>query len=118
MLAKLYNHTQKLEGFFEFLRDGYRTLEFSCLSNRGGRFVEVSEYHSSAHRGSIRIPEGRRGAGWSLFEFQVRKFFLNEITTHESLSVVQHKASGVGVLTVGIHDHKTKPDEGLQFRQE
>jgi hypothetical protein len=41
--------------------------------------VEVSEYHSGAHRGSIRIQEGRRGAGWSLFEFQVRKFFLNEI---------------------------------------
>ena len=47
----------------------------------------------------------------------MRKFFLNEITTHESLSVVQHKASGVRVPAVGILDHKTKPDGGLQFRQ-
>jgi hypothetical protein len=80
MLAKLHNQTQKLEGFFEFLRDGYRTIEFSCLSNRGGRFVEVAEYHSGALRGSIRIPEGRQGAGWSVFEFQVRKYFLGEVT--------------------------------------
>lgn len=77
----------------------------------------MSEYHSGAHRCSIRIPEGRRGVRWSLFEFQVHKFFLNEITTHESLSVVQHKASRVGVPAVGIYDHKTKPDEGHQFRQ-
>ena len=41
--------------------------------------MEVTEYHSGTHRGSIRIPEGRRGAGWSVFEFQVRKHFLGEI---------------------------------------
>ena len=41
--------------------------------------MEVTEYHSRAHRGSIRIPEGRKGAGWLVFEFQVRKFFLGEI---------------------------------------
>ena len=69
VMAKVRNLTSSLEGFFEFFRDGYRVIKISCLSNRGGRFLEVSEYHSGAHRGSIRIPEGRRGAGFSLFEF-------------------------------------------------
>ena len=46
--------------------------------------MKVSEYHNSSHRGSIRILEGKRGAAWSLFEFQVRKFFLNEVVTHDS----------------------------------
>ena len=66
---KLRNPKQNLEGFFEFHRDGYKILEFNCLANHGGRFVEITEYHSGTHRGSIKIPEGRRDAGWSLFEF-------------------------------------------------
>jgi hypothetical protein len=78
VFAKLRNPNQTIEGFFEFHRDGYRMLEFSCHANRGGRFVEVSEYHGGNQRGSIRVPEGRRGAGWSVFEFQVRKSFLGE----------------------------------------
>jgi hypothetical protein len=80
VFSKIRSQSQNLEGFFMFHRDGYRIMEFSCLANRGGRFVEITEYHSGTHRGSIRVPEGRRGAGWSLFEFQVRKFFLGEIT--------------------------------------
>ena len=78
ILAKIRNPNQRLEGFFVFHRDGYRVLEFSCLANRGGRFVEITEYHSGTHQGCIRIPEGRKGAGWSVFEFQVRKYFLGD----------------------------------------
>ena len=63
-------------GIFQFRRDGYRTLEFSCLSNRGGRFVELSEFHGGKQRGSIRIPEGRRGDGWTLFVTEVQKYYL------------------------------------------
>ena len=63
-------------GIFQFRRDGYRTLEFSCLSNRGGRFVELSEYHGGAQRCSIRIPEGRRGDGWALFVTELQKYYL------------------------------------------
>jgi hypothetical protein len=83
VIFKLRNSTCTLEGFFEFFRDRYRVLELSCLSNRGGRFLDISEYHSGAQRGSIRLPEGRQGAGWSLFEFQVRKHFLCEIVIPE-----------------------------------
>ena len=109
MLIKLRQLTQKLDGFFEFFQDGYRIIEFSCLSNRGGRFVEVLEYHSGAHPGSIRIPEGRRSSGWLLFEFQVRKFFLNEVVTHDSAPRVLSHDSVKGVATVGLRDtHKVK----------
>jgi hypothetical protein len=83
VIFKLRNSTCTLEGFFEFFRDRYRVLELSCLSNRGGRFLDISEYHSGAQRGSIRLPEGRQGVGWSLFEFQVRKHFLCEIVIPE-----------------------------------
>jgi hypothetical protein len=79
VFVKIRTTNQPLEGFFVFHRDGYRVLEFSCLANRGGRFVEITEYHSGTHRGSIRIPEGRKGAGWSVFEFQVCKCFLGDI---------------------------------------
>ena len=91
-----------MDGFFEFFRDGYRVLEVSCLSNRGGRFLDISEYHSGAHRGNIRLPEGRRGAGWSLFEFQVRKYFLCEVVVpkhrEEPLGVAEEKIPAIGVL--------------------
>ena len=44
-LGKLNSISLTQNGFFEFMRNGYRTLEFSCLSNRGGRFMELLEYH-------------------------------------------------------------------------
>ena len=76
-------------------------LELSCLSNRGGRFLDILEYHSGAHRGSIWLPKGRRGAGWSLFEFQVRKYFLCEIVVPkqrvESPRMTEEKLSAVGI---------------------
>uniref|UniRef100_A0A2N9H9T4 Reverse transcriptase domain-containing protein n=1 Tax=Fagus sylvatica TaxID=28930 RepID=A0A2N9H9T4_FAGSY len=54
-------------------------------------FVKVSEYHNGSHRGSIRILEGKRGAAWSLFEFQ----------SHDSVE---------GVAAVGLSDApKVKP---------
>uniref|UniRef100_A0A2N9IPZ1 Uncharacterized protein n=1 Tax=Fagus sylvatica TaxID=28930 RepID=A0A2N9IPZ1_FAGSY len=49
-----------------------RVIEISCLSNHGGRFLDVSEYHSGTHQGNIRIHDGWRGARWLLFEFQVK----------------------------------------------
>ena len=43
------------KGFFQFLRSNYSTLEVSCLMNKGGRFLEVAEYHGGAQKGSLRI---------------------------------------------------------------
>ena len=66
--------------------------------------MEVIEYHSGAHRGNIRIPKGRRGAGWFLFEFQVRKFFLNEILSHvfdERVAAVGHNGD-CNTLSAGL----------------
>ncbi len=100
-ILKLRNSACTLEGFFEFFRDRYRVLELSCLSNRGGRFLDILEYHSEAYRGSIRLPEGRRGAGWSLFEFQVCKYFLCEIVLPEqrveSPRMTEEKLPAVGI---------------------
>lgn len=47
-LEKLHYNSPNHTGLFEFLRDGYRTLEFSYLSNRGGKFVELSDYHGGS----------------------------------------------------------------------
>uniref|UniRef100_A0A2N9IIE9 Sialyltransferase-like protein n=1 Tax=Fagus sylvatica TaxID=28930 RepID=A0A2N9IIE9_FAGSY len=102
VFAKLRAKNQSIEGFFEFHRDGYRVIELSCLANRGGRYVEISEYHSGTHRGSVRIPEGRRGAGWSLFEFQVRKFFLGEITPALVTQALPSQNRDAGVTAVGL----------------
>ena len=47
-MGKLKHLSSTKTGIFMFMRDGYRTLELSCLSNRGGRFVELSEYHGGS----------------------------------------------------------------------
>jgi hypothetical protein len=75
-LRKLKHVSPTQSGIFHFKRDGYRTLEFSCLLNRGGRFVELSEYHGGTQCGSIRIPEGRHGEGWALFVTETHKYYL------------------------------------------
>jgi hypothetical protein len=37
-----------LKGFFRFYRSGYIIMEFSCLQNQHGHFVELAEYHGGA----------------------------------------------------------------------
>jgi hypothetical protein len=83
-LGKLNHNSPTHTGTFEFLRDGYRTLELSCLSNRGGRFVELCEYHGGSQRGNLRIPEGRKGAGWAQFGRELRQYFLPKTEQEES----------------------------------
>jgi hypothetical protein len=70
--------TEDLKGFFRFQRTNYSTLELSCLHNKNGRFVEISEYHGGAQRGRIRVPEGFRGTGWDLFIKELDSFFLGK----------------------------------------
>lgn len=37
-----------LKGFFCFYRSGYSIMEFSCLQNQHGHFVELAKYHGGA----------------------------------------------------------------------
>jgi hypothetical protein len=66
------------KGFFQFLRSNYNILEVSCLTNKGGRFLEVADYHGGAQRGSLRIPEGSRGSGWFKLAMEIGSFFLGQ----------------------------------------
>jgi hypothetical protein len=66
------------KGFFQFLRGNYNILEVSCLTNKGGRFLEVADYHGGAQRGSLRIPEGARGSGWMKIAMEIGSFFLGQ----------------------------------------
>jgi hypothetical protein len=45
------------------------------MKNKGGRYVELSDYHSGSQQGNIRIPEGRFGTGWASFVREIRQFF-------------------------------------------
>ena len=63
-------------GYFKFLRSSYSILEVSCLKNKGGRFLEIVDYHSRAQRGSVRIPEGSKSAGWQKLASEIWSFFL------------------------------------------
>ncbi len=78
-MGKLKDLPSSQAGYFQFLRDEYRTLELSCLSNRGGRFVELVEYHGGSQRGNLRILEGRCGVGWVKFESELCCYFLTKI---------------------------------------
>uniref|UniRef100_A0A2N9IM18 Reverse transcriptase domain-containing protein n=1 Tax=Fagus sylvatica TaxID=28930 RepID=A0A2N9IM18_FAGSY len=66
------------KGFFQFLRSNYNILEVSCLTNKGGRFLEVADYHGGAQKGSLRIPEGSRGSGWRKLAMELGSFFLGQ----------------------------------------
>jgi hypothetical protein len=66
------------KGFFQFLRSNYNTLEVSCLTNKGDRFLEIADYHGGAQRGTLRIPEGPRGSSWIKLAMEIGSFFLGQ----------------------------------------
>lgn len=72
-LCRLPEHSK---GYFQSFRDSYWTLELSCMKNKGGRFVELSDYHSGSQQGHIRIPEGKNRWSWIFFVQEIRQFFL------------------------------------------
>ncbi len=74
----LLQQSSELKGFFRFKRTKYSTLEFSCLQNQRGRFVELCEYHGGAQRGGIRVLEGYLGKGWHWFAKELNSFFLGK----------------------------------------
>uniref|UniRef100_A0A2N9HG92 Endonuclease/exonuclease/phosphatase domain-containing protein n=1 Tax=Fagus sylvatica TaxID=28930 RepID=A0A2N9HG92_FAGSY len=93
-LEALRKPAAKLVGFFQFYRDGYRTLELSCLSNRGGRYLELCDYHSGSQQGGVRVPEGKHGAGWTLFDRELRSYFLGEKFAGAATDRVDHGQRG------------------------
>jgi hypothetical protein len=95
---------EEKKGFFQFLRSNYSILEVSCLTNRGGRFFEVVDYHSGAQRGNIRIPEGSRGIGWGKLATEIDSFFLGKDMKH----LVSPEVAPVG----GAPTRKVKPPNG------
>jgi hypothetical protein len=103
-MGKLKDLPSSQAGYFQFLRDGYRTLELSCLSNRVERFMELVEYHGGSQRGNLRILEGRRGVGWVKFESEPRCYFLTKI---DSSSLSSNGDSQVGTVrrsVQGLHN--------------
>jgi hypothetical protein len=88
LLGKLRTPQFNTQGFLEFFRDGYHTVEVSGMKNDRGTFIEISEFHSGSQQGGIRVSEGRRGVGWAYFEKELRRFFLNEQSSSMSSSVM------------------------------
>jgi hypothetical protein len=97
------------KGFFQFLRSNYSILEVSCLTNKGGRFLEVADYHSGAQRGSIRIPLGSRGTRWVKLATELGSFFLGR----EEMTLVPTKpeatlAGGVPIRSAKALNGKSR----------
>ena len=127
-VGKLKSISSTQSGIFQFRRDCYRTLEFSVLLNRGGRFVELSEYHGGSQRGSIRIPEGRQGRGWAMFVAEVRKYYLEKVENAERQPQRERKTRVVSTVAPGAHverngrnsnsTEKSRKSWGREFRSE
>jgi hypothetical protein len=97
------------KGFFQFLRSNYSTLEVSCLMNKGGRFLEIAEYHGGAQKGSLRVPEGPRGTGWLKLALEIGSFFLGrkEVKLAPTKPMVAAPAGGAPTRTVKAMNGKS-----------
>ena len=71
-----------------------KLLEFCGRSNKTGVFVVVAEYFGGAHRGCVMIPASSNRAGWSLFQRELRNFFIGAKSV--SLAEVSSKNGGGG----------------------
>ena len=49
--------------FYKCFRESYKSLEITSRSNKGGLFVEISEYYNGVRRGCLRAPEFVKKAG-------------------------------------------------------
>ena len=62
-LVELCRWNFSKQHFFKRFHENYKILEFSSRSNKGGIFVEISEYHNGARHGCLRVPEGFNKGG-------------------------------------------------------
>nr|POE64321.1 hypothetical protein CFP56_49863 [Quercus suber] len=64
--------------FFKQFHENYKILECSSRLNKGGCFVEISEYHNGARRGCLHVPEGFHKGGWAFLERKLCDFFFGK----------------------------------------
>nr|POF06265.1 hypothetical protein CFP56_75259 [Quercus suber] len=79
--------------FFKRFRENYKILELTSISNKGGMFAKISEYHNGAKRGCLRVPEGGKKGGWATLEKKLCAFFLGK---SESMPGKEAVAGGGG----------------------
>jgi hypothetical protein len=60
------------EVFWDQARAGFPRIFAQKRYNRHGRFITIEEYEGRNRRGSILIPEGRHGQGWSRLISELR----------------------------------------------
>ena len=91
-------------GFFQFLRSSYSILKVSCLKNKGGRYLEITKYHSGGQKGSLRIPEGSRATGWQKLVNEIGSFFLGREAWNKAPVVIPAgSAADKGGIAVNGH---------------
>ena len=74
--------------FFKRLLENSKILEITSRSNKGGLFVEISEYHNGAKQGCLRVPKGTVIDSWALFGTRLRDYFLGKTTSNLEKKVV------------------------------
>ncbi|KAK9986819.1 hypothetical protein SO802_031770 [Lithocarpus litseifolius] len=87
-LAALDQWNFRKQPFFKRLRENSKLLEFTSRLNKGGLFVEISEYHNGARKGCLRVLERTKIGGWTLFGRKLRDYFLGKKTAGPKDKVV------------------------------
>lgn len=91
-------------------------MELSCLKNKGGRFIELCDYHSGSQQGNLRIPEGKGGTGWARFNRELRRFFLRE-KVHDSVDWKAAAAVSKTRNSSAFHFKPNHDEQKLRKRQ-
>ena len=81
------------------------------MKNKGGRFVELSDYHSDSQQGHIWIPKGKKRRGWDSFVEELRQFFLG--IGSRPVSFFGHAASGLEAPNIMDRDLSCKSRQTL-----
>ncbi|KAB1226787.1 DNA ligase 1 [Morella rubra] len=112
----MVNMTDKLMGvsvdieFSSKFNESCRAFLVQQCSNRGGRYLAVSDYSAGKKQGAVMIPAGKYGHGWQILNqiFQEVVSFL----TFSTRSVPSHAVAGVwtGVSFAQV-TRSSKPEE-------
>ena len=87
-LANLDQWNFQKSPFFKHLRENSKLLEFTSRFNKSSFFVEISEYHNGARRGCLRVLEGSKIGGWTLFRRRLCEYFLGKTIAGSEEEVV------------------------------